>query len=176
MMNDDKLIRLGDVLTAVFALIDQKASQEGISPLQAQMAKRRYQKAIAALPAAVPAVRVRPLVWLLRETGWNAYCALSERTYTAFSEGQKREIEAVRAARILAALDLTPAPAPDVAGLARATLAHVQDENDRPEVTDAFGAAITAFQQATGVSEGQRVELAVVSFLAALAEMEAHNG
>jgi len=95
-MNKDKLIRLGDVRE----IIEDGGMQE------------RQLQAIAALPA-LPAVRVKPLVWLLRETGWNAYCTLSERTYTAFSEGQKREIEAARAARILATLDLTPAPAPE---------------------------------------------------------------
>lgn len=88
---------------AALALVDHAVHGEG------GMDTIAAYDAIRALPAVAPAVTVKPLVWSWNETGWIAYCGLAERSYAAFSEGQKREIEAVRSARILATLTLPPA-------------------------------------------------------------------
>lgn len=50
-MSDDDLIRRGDALAAIFEAINKVAHAHEFSPLQIQMAKRRYEKAIAAVPA-----------------------------------------------------------------------------------------------------------------------------
>jgi hypothetical protein len=54
-MTDD-LIRRGDALAAIFEAIDKLRSTQDFNPLQIQMARRRYETAIAA----VPAVRAKP--------------------------------------------------------------------------------------------------------------------
>lgn len=63
---------------------------------------------IAALPAAAPAVRVKPLVWEAASGDyprkWQAWCSLMAGYYYADSDDQKRDYETIRAARILAAL------------------------------------------------------------------------
>ena len=75
-------------------------------------------EAAATLVESVPpqAVRVKPLVWVAAPQGYGfthqAYCALMSGYYYASSDEKRREHEATRAARILAALDLTP-PAAD---------------------------------------------------------------
>lgn len=79
-------------------------------------ANEHWSAAIAALPAVTPGVKVKPLVWETARDGyplkWQAWCNLMAGYYYADSDGQKREHEAARAARILAALDLTPQPVP----------------------------------------------------------------
>jgi hypothetical protein len=50
-MNGDDLIRRGDALAAIFEAINKVAHAQDFTPLQIQMAKRRYEKAIAAVPA-----------------------------------------------------------------------------------------------------------------------------
>ncbi|MEY4863771.1 MAG: hypothetical protein RLZ51_1866 [Pseudomonadota bacterium] len=55
MTNEDDTIRRGDALAAVFDAIDKVAHGQDFGPLQLQMAKRRYEKAIAAVPAVTTA-------------------------------------------------------------------------------------------------------------------------
>jgi hypothetical protein len=50
-MNGDDLIRRGDALAAIFEAINKVAHAQDFTPLYIQMAKRRYEKAIAAVPA-----------------------------------------------------------------------------------------------------------------------------
>lgn len=59
-------------------------------------------------------VKVRPLVWEeaydSHPWGWKARCAIMGGFYYADNDAEKREQDDLRAARILAALDLTPDP------------------------------------------------------------------
>lgn len=63
---------------------------------------------IASAPMSELPVSVKALTWQHDGSRYHAYCRVTDTRYVANNEGEKREREAVRAARILSALVATP--------------------------------------------------------------------
>lgn len=118
-MSADDMIRRGDA---------EEAAHEADSLELAQHGAGLIAQRIAALPAVT--VGVKPLVWHPENDGigWCAECPTEPSLfYFAETVEQREEVEKTRAASILAALDLTPAP----------------DAADDPECTDCGGSGVT---------------------------------
>lgn len=143
-MSDDDLIRRGDAKAELERHAKGGTTIGGQTFRTIQLGEAT--EAIRALPAITPGVRVRKLEWVdfydrgAKAQAWNEANYMIQRWsdgryeisasypgYSTFIEGTDRfypTIEAAKAAaqadyeaRILAALDLTPQPVPDVAGL-----------------------------------------------------------
>ena len=105
-MSDNDLIRRGDALAIVVR--DRVPTNRTGSEFRV-VSTQDMLKAIAALPAVT--VGVRPLVWEpLTLKGLHAFCPLFGVVHYADDADDAAKQDAARAARILAALDLTPAP------------------------------------------------------------------
>jgi hypothetical protein len=143
---DDDLIRRGEALAIVGPM------QWSNSPIAANAASGAH-KAIAALPAVTPGVKVKPLVWhpdhgcdawgmgilySMHETSPGLFAMVSP--FHSDEDLPKSEMQATAqadyAARILAAIDAQPAP--DVAALVEALrpLARMADRYDPREGDD----------------------------------------
>lgn len=144
------LIRRGDALDAV---------HEADSLEMAQFGGNVIADRIAALPAVTPAVKVNPLVWCdlhkngtvyaTREDaclfGYAASIRLTDKGCWAYGSTEYRDVEAAKAAaqadyeaRILSALDVTPAP----------TLAEVLELPEVKALVDAAKPYVSPMQNA----------------------------
>jgi hypothetical protein len=100
---NDELIRRGDALAEV---------EITSHPNKTSYAPHLYDR-IAALPAVLPVVTVKPLVWVDAPDGpdeWVTWCNVAQDYHGAGSLSQRAQVESDRAARILAELVVQPAP------------------------------------------------------------------
>jgi hypothetical protein len=126
---DDELIRRGDVLKLVELGEDWWGAYA----------------AIAALPAVLPVVTVKPLAWVDAPDGpdeWVAWCNVAQDYHGAGSLSQRAQVESDRAARILA--ELVVQPAPDATPLSPTAV----DANPAPDTDAKVAALVDALREA----------------------------
>jgi hypothetical protein len=136
-MSDDDMIRRGDALAEVL----KRHWPQSVDAA----------RAIAALPAVQPVVKVKPLAWKWSDglQGWRADCNLTRDVFIAYqtrkrwsagsqmltntyhptADEAKAHLDQMRAARILAALDAHQ-PTPDVSALVEALKKVSASRND----------------------------------------------